>query len=53
MTAETKKQRTGREEWKLTMPEKVSYFLGRIGIYGEQALIPSMMNTFLIFMVFI
>ena len=49
MTAETKKQRTGREEWKLTMPEKVSYFLGRIGIYGEQALIPSMMNTFLIF----
>lgn len=38
-----------RGDWKVSKSEKLYYFLGRIGIFGEQALIPNMMNTFLIF----
>lgn len=38
-----------REGWKITKSEKFAYILGRVGIYGEQGLIPGMMNTFLLF----
>jgi Na+/melibiose symporter-like transporter len=43
------KEKTERLGWKISKREKVAYILGRVGIYGEQALIPGMMNTFLLF----
>lgn len=41
--------RSKHTDWKIKKPEKIAYFLGRIGIFGEQLLIPALMNTFLIF----
>lgn len=43
------KVKPGREDWKVSRSERVAYIAGRVGIYGEQALIPGMMNTFLLF----
>lgn len=39
----------GREGWKIPRPEKWAYVAGRVGIFGEQSLVPGMMNTFLLF----
>lgn len=41
--------RSKHTDWKIKKSEKIAYFLGRIGIFGEQLLIPALMNTFLIF----
>lgn len=43
------RKNTGRIGWKITKSEKFAYILGRVGIFGEQALVPGMMNTFLLF----
>lgn len=43
------KAKTGREGWKIAKGEKAAYIAGRVGIYGEQGLIPGLMNTFLLF----
>ncbi len=43
------KLKTAREGWRISKSERISYIAGRVGVYGEQALIPGMMNTFLLF----
>lgn len=43
------KRKSGHEGWKITKSEKLAYISGRVGIFGEQSLIPGMMNTFLLF----
>lgn len=43
------KEKSNRAGWKITKGEKSAYVLGRVGLFGEQALIPTMMNTFLLF----
>lgn len=43
------KVKPGREDWKISKSEKWAYIAGRVGVFGEQGLIPGMMNTFLLF----
>lgn len=43
------KVKPGREEWKVSKSERWAYIAGRVGIFGEQGLVPGMMNTFLLF----
>ena len=43
------KVKPGRENWKISKSERWTYIAGRVGIFGEQALVPGMMNTFLLF----
>lgn len=43
------KTKACREGWKVSRSERLAYIAGRVGVFGEQSLIPSMMNTFLLF----
>lgn len=43
------KVKPGREGWKVSRSERWTYIAGRVGIFGEQGLVPGMMNTFLLF----
>lgn len=43
------KVKPGRENWKVSKSERLTYIAGRVGIFGEQALVPGLMNTFLLF----
>ena len=42
-------KKTERANWRTTRGQRTWYFLGRVGTYNLQAIIPAFMNVFLIF----